>query len=261
MLELSKISAWAVNNKIRFNKHKSKAMLLTKRKRKERKEIEIYLNNKPLIQVHSMKYLGIIFDSKLTFREHINYMAEKCTKLVFALSKSARLNWGLKQAALKTIYTGGILPLLLYGAPVWRNAIDKASYKSKLVRVQRLINIKIAQAYRTVSHEALCVLTGMIPIDLKIEKAARIYQLTKGNDKEKAQFDKDMEVRYWQHPAEASISSTEEKEEKGTVHIHTDGSKTDKGIGSGIAIFESGKYIESIQHRLNKNAQIIKQNN
>jgi hypothetical protein len=103
-----------------------------------------------------------------------------------------------------------------------------------------------------VLHEALCVLTGMMPIELKIEQAARIYQLTKGNDKDKALFDKDMEVRYWQHPAEASISSTEQKEEKDTIQIYTDGSKTDKGVGSGIAIFESGKYIESIQHRLNE---------
>jgi len=95
---------------------------MTRRKRKERKEIEMYLNNQPLIQVHSMKYLGIIFDRKLTFREHINYMAEKCTKLIFAPSKSAKFNWGLKHAALKTIYTGGILPLLLYGAPVWKKS-------------------------------------------------------------------------------------------------------------------------------------------
>ena len=70
-------------------------MLMTRRKRKERKEIEICLNNKPLIQVHNMKYLGIIFVSKFTFREYINYMAEKCTKAIFVLSKSAKLNWGL----------------------------------------------------------------------------------------------------------------------------------------------------------------------
>jgi len=56
-------------------------------------------------------------------------------KLIFALSKSAKLNWGLKHAALKTIYTVAILPLLLYGAPVWKNAIDKASYKLKVIRV------------------------------------------------------------------------------------------------------------------------------
>lgn len=40
-IELQKISTWATNNKIRFNEHKSKTMLLTRRKRKDRKEIEI----------------------------------------------------------------------------------------------------------------------------------------------------------------------------------------------------------------------------
>ena len=87
--------------------------------------------------------------------------------MIFALSKSPKLYWGLKHAALKTIYTGGILRLLLYGAPVWKKTIDKVSYKLKLVRVQRLINIRIAKAYRTVSNEALCILTGLIPIDIK----------------------------------------------------------------------------------------------
>ena len=38
-----------------------------------------------------MKYFGTIFDSKLSFRNHINNMAEKCTKLIFVLSNSAKL--------------------------------------------------------------------------------------------------------------------------------------------------------------------------
>jgi len=66
--------------------------------------LKIYLN-KPLRQVKTMKYLGII-DSKLTFREHITQATEKCRK-IFALSKSAKLNWGLGHKALKTLYTGG----------------------------------------------------------------------------------------------------------------------------------------------------------
>ena len=69
---------------------------MKRRKMKERKEIELYLNNKPLIQVDNVQYLGIIFDSKLAFREHINQMAEKYTKLIFALSNSAKLHWGAK---------------------------------------------------------------------------------------------------------------------------------------------------------------------
>jgi hypothetical protein len=116
-VELSKISAWATENKIRFNEQKSTVIFTKRRKRKERKELQIYLKNNPLHQAHSLKYLGIIFDSKLTFREHVNYMAEKCTKLIYSLSKSAKLNWRLKHAALKTTETGGILHRLLYRAP------------------------------------------------------------------------------------------------------------------------------------------------
>jgi hypothetical protein len=65
-VKVSKISAWAKDNKIIFNEQKSKVMLWARRKRKEEKEIEMYLNNKLLLQVHSLKYLGIIFDSKLS---------------------------------------------------------------------------------------------------------------------------------------------------------------------------------------------------
>ena len=72
-------------------------MLISRRKRKKKKEIEIYVNNKILKQVSSLKYLGIIFDSKLTFREHLTYIEEKCTKIIFSLAKSAKLTWGLKQ--------------------------------------------------------------------------------------------------------------------------------------------------------------------
>ena len=71
-IEMTKISAWAKANKIHFNEQKSKAVLLSRRKREERKELEIYLNSLPLTQVLSLKYLGIILDSKLSFREHIN---------------------------------------------------------------------------------------------------------------------------------------------------------------------------------------------
>jgi hypothetical protein len=90
-IELSKISSWVKDNKIRFNEQKSKSMLLTRRKRRERKEI--YLNYKPLTQVNRSKYLGIILDGKLIFRDHIITMTDKCSKLIFALSKSAKLNW------------------------------------------------------------------------------------------------------------------------------------------------------------------------
>jgi len=47
-LELSKITAWSTRNKITFNVEKSKVMLISSRKRKEVKEIKIYLNKQTL---------------------------------------------------------------------------------------------------------------------------------------------------------------------------------------------------------------------
>ena len=47
--------------------------------------------NKQIEVASKFKYLGIITDNKFTFRDHIQYTAEKCTKLINALSESA--NW------------------------------------------------------------------------------------------------------------------------------------------------------------------------
>jgi len=47
-------------------------------------------------------------------------------------------------------------PLILYGAPVWKGVLDITCYKAKLIRVQRLINIRIAKAYRSVKRSTMC---------------------------------------------------------------------------------------------------------
>ena len=141
-VEMTKISAWAKNNKIKFNEEKSTVMIVSRRKRKENKEINIYINNKPIKQAINMKYLGLQIDNKFKFSEHISYTAETCSKLIHSLSKTEKLTWGLNHKALLTIYRGAILPLLLYGAPVWAKAMKYEHNRLKYITVQRLINIK-----------------------------------------------------------------------------------------------------------------------
>jgi len=93
------------------------------------------------------------------------------------ISKSAKVNWGLSQKDIKTLYTGGIQPFLLFCAPVWAEILEKTSHRKTLTRVQRLINIKIAKAYRTVSNEALCIITGLTHIHIKIKETAEVYKI------------------------------------------------------------------------------------
>jgi hypothetical protein len=89
-LEMSKITAWSKRNKVGFNEEKSKVMLISRRKRKEVKDINIYLNNKTLEQVTTMKYLGIVIDDKFKFSKHISYTAEKCSKLIYSYPNRPR---------------------------------------------------------------------------------------------------------------------------------------------------------------------------
>jgi hypothetical protein len=79
-IEMWKITRWAKNNKINFNENKSKVMLMTRRKRKEYKVIAVYMNNKSLEQVETIKYLVIIIDSKINFKDHILYTQKSVRK-------------------------------------------------------------------------------------------------------------------------------------------------------------------------------------
>jgi hypothetical protein len=154
-------------------------MVFTRRKREENTDVSIYLSNKPLEQGNNIKYLGIILDSKLTFRERIIHTSRKCSTLIHALAKSAKLNWGLKLEALNTIYKGAILPLMLDGATVWIRAMGKNCNRILYSRVQLFMNIKIAKACGTISSDALCILAGNTPIEIKAEETTNIYRITR----------------------------------------------------------------------------------
>jgi hypothetical protein len=123
--------------------------------------INIYLNNRRLERVTEMKYLGIYFDSRLTLYKHIKHIGEKSRTLIYMLSETAELQWGLGHKSLKTVYEGALVPLVTYGAPVWEEAVTKQRLTRKMQSARRLINIKIAKAYRTISYEAYCVMPGV----------------------------------------------------------------------------------------------------
>jgi hypothetical protein len=228
-IEMSKIAVWSKRNEIGFNEEKSKAMLITRRKRKEAKVIQIYLNNKLLEQVTTMKYLGIIIDDKFKFSQHISYAADKCTKLIHSSSKAAKVTWGLNHEALKTIYKGAILPLLLYGAPVWIEAMKYEYNRRKYIRVQRLMNIRMAKAYRTTSGEALYIVTGMTPIIIKTEEAVKQYNVRKGNVLHSHKFDQEVELKYLTHPEDVVKIKEVNGDKEHTIDVYTDGVRTSTG--------------------------------
>jgi ribonuclease HI len=65
-------------------------------------------------------------------------------------------------------------------------------------------------------------------------------------------FDRNIGVKEWQHPAETITIPTDSNESTNSTQIFTDGSKSERGVGAGIAIFRLGKHYRNLQYRLNK---------
>jgi len=72
--------------------------------------VDIYLIYKILEQINKIKYIGIIFYGYLLFREHKNYIEDKCLKLVFALFISAKITWVFGHEALKSMHRKNLTP-------------------------------------------------------------------------------------------------------------------------------------------------------
>lgn len=64
---------------------------------------------------------------------------------------------------------------MLYAAPVWSKALKNKKLLAKLTRVQRLVNIRISSAYRTISAEGVGVIAGVPPIELLVEERVQRY--------------------------------------------------------------------------------------
>jgi ribonuclease HI len=150
------------------------------------------------------------------------------------------------------IYKGAILPLLLYGAPVWVQARRYEYNRLKYIRVQRLMNLRIAKAFHTTSSEALCILAGTTPIIIKTEEAVKLYNIIKGKGYKKQIADREVELNNWPHPGDV-VKITEVKDNKdNTIQIYTDGSKNEHGVGSGVVIFVRNELIAQLKFKLDK---------
>ena len=118
--ELKKVFTWLASNKLTLNIKKSKFMFLSNKK-KIRKKLNIKINGKQLESCESYKYLGVIFDSKLSWKPHIEYISRKISKACGALSK---IRHCVDIETLKTVYYALVHSYLSYGIVVWGNASE-----------------------------------------------------------------------------------------------------------------------------------------
>ena len=85
--DLAKIQEWLCANKLSLNVKKTHCMIFTS-KSKIVPDSDIKINNVCIERVRVTKFLGILIDSQLNWKQHIAYTCNKLSKCIGILSKA-----------------------------------------------------------------------------------------------------------------------------------------------------------------------------
>lgn len=128
-------------NKLSINPTKTKYIVYHPNKRKkihqDYSKTDLKMDNKVLEKVDSIKFLGIILNSKLTWEEHKQYLHRKVSKTIGIIYKCKDI---MTEDGLINIYKTFIQSNLLYGIEVWGHSVSSlddilTKLQNKVIRI------------------------------------------------------------------------------------------------------------------------------
>jgi len=134
------------------------------RLRKEHSDPTLTFNGKHIPVVEETKFLGLVFDRKLTFVPHLRYLRIKCLKALNLLRVVAHTSWGGDQQTLLYLYRSLIRSKLDYGCIVYGST--RNSYLKMLEPIQNHALRLCLGAFRTSPASSLCAEANEPPLYL-----------------------------------------------------------------------------------------------
>lgn len=151
---INNIVKWADNNGFSFSPSKTKCVHFC-RKRGLHPDPEVCLRNETIPIVPEVKYLGILFDKKLSFLPHIQDLRKKCLRALNILKVLSNTSWGADRTSLLRIYRAAVRSKLDYGCVVYGSAC--ATTLQKLNTIHHMALRVASGAFRTSPVESLYV--------------------------------------------------------------------------------------------------------
>nr|KAG5700272.1 hypothetical protein BaRGS_022899 [Batillaria attramentaria]KAG5710737.1 hypothetical protein BaRGS_035139 [Batillaria attramentaria] len=178
-LALDKLTAWTNTWGVTINKEKSSATLYTLSTKTSAGNLN--LEDTPLRYEDQQTYLGVTFDKRLTWKQHVQNAEAKARRKLNIMRKLAGTQWGANEKILKNVYQGSVRPHLEYGSSSWMTAAQ--SHQQTLQRVQNQALRIITGAMRSTPIEKMEQTTGIPPLKNRWECKA-MMQYTKAEKTE-----------------------------------------------------------------------------
>ena len=145
---------------MRFSTEKTVAIKFEKRKKGEEPQLTLHGSR---VQVReSTRYLDLIIDKRLNWKDHVDHLRAKCTSSVNLIKHVSHLSWRADRKTLR-LYTTLLQSKLDYGAQVY--GASKSNVFKRLEPIQNACLRAITGAFWSSPAVILCVETGMLPLD------------------------------------------------------------------------------------------------
>ena len=190
---LNKIEHWANNNGFKFSKSKTQCVHFCQL-RKQHEDPVLTLYGSPIPVVQEYKYLGLIFDKKLSFIPHIKYLKAKCLKSLNILKVLSHTTWVADRTTLLQLYRSLIRLKLDYGSIVYGSA--RKSYLAMLDPIHHQ-GLRLALgAFRTSPTASLYVEADEPSLNTRREKLSLQYAIRIAENNSNPAFDVTFQPKY-----------------------------------------------------------------
>lgn len=126
-------------------------------------ELEVVFNGTQVQHSFKSKYLGIILDPLLTFKEHIEKTTKKLHSRINIIQKLIGMGWGTDGRTLRTATSALVYSTAEYGDQVWCNSAHTKKIDTQFNSAMRIISGTI----KSTPTEWLPVLTNNLPHSLR----------------------------------------------------------------------------------------------
>ena len=112
------ISIWLCKNKLSVNVDKSNFVIFHHSQTRVPFDFLLSIKSKPLNQKYCTKYLGVLIDANLNWKNQVDYIAKKIKRNVGILFRPRDF---LNTPNLVNLYHAPVYPFLIYGIIAWGN--------------------------------------------------------------------------------------------------------------------------------------------
>ena len=269
---LDRLVTWGNSCGLRFNPQKTVAVMFTRATREFNRLVR--MDGQLIPYSTSVVYLGVTLDQELKWKVHIHTKIKKAKGLLMKMASLTSSYWGPRPKLMRWAYTGIVRPAVSYAAMVWAHASETDDIIEALRRLDRLAMNTIVKVPRSTPTRALQIILDIPPLHLHLIKEGlsaylRIMGQTTMNwvGVYPNLTYSVSHLRFWEYMAQdfglrdgqvevdtccvpcperkfvldtSSFVDMESCQAKVDCNVHTDGSKINDKVGSGVYIERKG---------------------